>query len=260
MKKEAIQYVPLVDLILRPQVRERADDETIAWLAASIATVGLQQPLRVVRDGERLIVLDGERRFRAVNTLGWNVVAVIFEDRALCAAEVIQRQLIANCQRKGLSPLEFARAIRDLIADAGYSVGEAAAACGFSVATVSRHLKLLDAPIEVQRKVAAGELAASTAYEIAKVSDPAKQIELADEAVAGGLSRASVKLRAKATAKRTSRAKSAPVPKSVVHLGNRRKVAVQGPGLSSLETLIAWLTETLETGSTTHRPCAGGRP
>jgi ParB family chromosome partitioning protein len=246
MSPEAIQYVELNKLSLRPQVRERADDETIAGLAASIAAVGLLQPLRIVRDGERLIVLDGERRFKAVHSLGWERVACIIEDRALCPAEVVQRQLIANCQRKGLGPLPFARAMRELMDGAGMNVSEAAAACGFSAATVSRHLKLLETPDALQEKVASGELAASTAYEIAKVADPARQIELANEAAGGALSRESVKQRAHATHRRGSGRKADPLPTLATDLGGGRRVIAQGPGLSSLETLIAWLSEFLD--------------
>jgi ParB-like chromosome segregation protein Spo0J len=154
--------------------------------------------------------------------------------------------VVMNVQRKGLMPLEFAHAMRELMEGAGYNVSEAAAACGFSVATVSRHLKLLEAPSAVQAKVASGELAASTAYEIAKVADPARRIELANEAAGGTLSREAVKQRAKAPTKRSDRKKPVPVPKIIADLGDRRSVAVQGPGLLSLETLIAWLNETLE--------------
>jgi ParB family transcriptional regulator, chromosome partitioning protein len=243
---EAIQYVELSKLALRPQVRDCAEDETIAGLAASIQAVGLQQPLRVRREGEQLIVLDGERRLRAVHLLGGKTVAIIVEDRELSPADVRIRQTVCNVQRKGLSPLEFARAMKEFIGESGLSVGEAAAMCGFSPASVSRHLKLLDAPAEVQAKVESGELLPSIAYEIAKVADPAKQIELAKAAVNGKLTRDAVKRQAKGVKRSGKPAKRCKVPSITIALGAGRSITARGPDLTCIATLIAWLTEAVE--------------
>jgi ParB family chromosome partitioning protein len=241
---EQIQKVAIEKLSLRPQVRERANDETIVGLQASIKSVGLQQPLRVTLDDGEMVVLDGERRLHALRGRGEQMVPVIIEERNLTAAEVLIRQLVANTQRKGLSPLEIARAMKELMAESGMNAKEAAMACGFSEAAVSKVLKVLESPEEVQAKVANGQLPLSTAYEIARLTDARKQAELADDVVTGKLTRAAVKRRIKGEKQGRKRVKRQSVPSVVADLGGGRSITVRGRGLENIEALIAWLSET----------------
>ncbi|MCA9232490.1 MAG: ParB/RepB/Spo0J family partition protein [Planctomycetales bacterium] len=188
-EREQIQYVAVKELRFAPQVRERIDEESLKGLAVSLKEVGQQQPIRVRRDDDKPIVVDGERRVRAARMLGWEEIACIFEGRSLSEAEVTQRALIANCQRMNLSGLETARGLRQLMEATEWNASETASHVGFSNSSVSKLLTLLELPIAIQEKIAAGEIAPSTAYEIAKVRDENKQLELADAAAKGDLTR-----------------------------------------------------------------------
>src|SRR4051794_38916321 len=86
------------------QVRESFDG--IDGLADTLSEVGQLHPIRVRKEGDYYLIVDGERRYRAAKQLGWKTISCIVEQKDLSAGEVTQRQLIANCQREDLKPLE----------------------------------------------------------------------------------------------------------------------------------------------------------
>jgi len=195
----------------------------------------------VRRKGEQWIVTDGERRLRAAKVAGFTSVPVLVEDREIGDAEVVQRQLIANCQREDLSPLEKANAIDRLTRETKWTGAQVAVKLGFSPATVSRLLALLTLPEPVRERIDSGDIAPSTAYQLARVKDTDKQTQLASEA-ANGLSRDRVTARLKSPNAPTSKAGPA---RAVAVLGSGRSVTVSGTGLT-LERFIEWLQELLD--------------
>jgi ParB-like chromosome segregation protein Spo0J len=66
MPQEVMQYLPTDTIECDAQIREQFPEQELIGLARSMQEVGLQQPIRVRRDGDRLVVVDGERRLRAV--------------------------------------------------------------------------------------------------------------------------------------------------------------------------------------------------
>lgn len=132
MIQEAIQYLPVDQVECEAQVRGHVADESLMGLARSMQEVGLQQPIRVRRDGGRFIVVDGERRVRAALLVKMKEIAAIVEEKPLCDGEVTQRQLIANVQRCDLSPCEKARGIQRLLEVTKWPASEAAGKLGLS--------------------------------------------------------------------------------------------------------------------------------
>jgi ParB family chromosome partitioning protein len=59
------------------QPRKEFDEESIKELASSIEKYGLLQPIVVIRDDEDYILVAGERRLRAVKSLGQNEIKAI---------------------------------------------------------------------------------------------------------------------------------------------------------------------------------------
>ena len=53
MNQQVIQYLPLDRIDTEPQVREVANDGTIRNLSMTLGEIGLQQPIRVRRKGDR---------------------------------------------------------------------------------------------------------------------------------------------------------------------------------------------------------------
>ncbi len=244
MRIEQMQQIPLSQIRCEQQVREQCDENAINGLALSLKAVGQLMPIRVRHEGDAFIVVDGERRLRAAIKAGLATIAAIVEEQALCEGEVVQRQLIVNCQRVDLSAVEKARAIQRLMELTGWKAAEAAIRLGMSAGTVARLTALLSLPGDILARVESGQLAASTAYEIGKIADPVKQAAMAAEAAGGRLTRDVVSGQAKRERKGSVETDTTTASRVVASLGGGRSVTVSGAGVS-LDVLIGWLEELL---------------
>jgi|GEM_PF-1401039 len=171
--------IPLARLSPDPdQPRQEFDAEAIDRLAVSLKEYGQLMPIRVryAEDIDRYIIVCGERRYRAARRAGLLNLAAIVYDRPLSAEEILTVQLIENCCREDLSPLDQAKAIRALIERRGLTQAQVGKELGVTQGTVSKSLALLELPPPVQARVIAGELSPSVARELLRVEDP-KQLE-----------------------------------------------------------------------------------
>jgi ParB family chromosome partitioning protein len=155
-------------------------------------------------------------------------------------SERLEYQLTLNCQRVDICAWDRAVAIRQLMQQTGRHAKDTARRLGMSSTKVSNLLSLLDLPEPIQEQLKAGKLQASTAFEIARVKDPAKQMELAGLAANGQLKRDGVSR----TAKRRSRPRPAPraarTSRCTLPLGEGSSMTLAGPELS-LDILVQWL-------------------
>ena len=105
------------------QPRATFDEESIAELAQSIQQVGLLQPLlvRKVDDGYELVA--GERRLRAVTSLGMEKVACIVQQDIEDESSAMMA-LIENLQREDLHYLEEAQCYQKLLETYGLTQEE----------------------------------------------------------------------------------------------------------------------------------------
>ncbi|HEU5116147.1 MAG TPA: ParB/RepB/Spo0J family partition protein, partial [Isosphaeraceae bacterium] len=189
--KNAIE-VPLDKIAPDPdQPREEFEPESLQRLAESLKTRGQLQPIRVRWDDaqDRYVLICGERRWRAARLAGLPSMSCVVSDGPIDSGELLALQLIENCLREDLKPIEQARAFRSLMDRNGWSGNQAAKALGIAQPTVVRALALLDLPDPIQDQVERGSLPPGTAYEIGKVQDPELQKSLAERVVSQGLSR-----------------------------------------------------------------------
>lgn len=161
--------------------RQTFTDESIRDLAASIAEVGLLHPIIVEPDpdtrGEYLLV-DGERRWRALNHLSQGLAACIV--RRYESPEARQTaMLVTSLQRADLTPLEEADAYQRLL-DLELTQGDIATRVGRSKGHVSKRLSLLKLPAPAREQLTTGGLSLTTALELAQVP-AAKQREIVQE-------------------------------------------------------------------------------
>ena len=177
--------------------RDTADEqngpgpESIARLAGSLRDRGQLQPIRV-RWSEphgKWIIVAGERRYRAALHAGLNAIACVFVEHTLSETDILEEQLIENCLRDDLKPMEQATAFQALMRHTGWTGKELAEHLHLNPSSVTRALALLTLPDDVKHQVSAGTLAPSVAYEVSKLEDPADQREVVQEVVAGRLSR-----------------------------------------------------------------------
>jgi ParB family chromosome partitioning protein len=177
------------------QPRSVFDEDALNELVASIAEVGLLQPIvvRPLDDGatgdpaeRRYELVMGERRWRAAQQAGLSVVPAIV--RRTEDHDLLRDALLENLHRAQLNPLEEAAAYQQMLEDFGCTQEELALRIKRSRPQISNTIRLLRLPPTVQRRVAAGVLSAGHARALLVVDDPAAQERLAQRVVAEGLS------------------------------------------------------------------------
>lgn len=169
------------------QPRARFDDEALAELAASIAEVGVLQPIVVARDekGDHYLIA-GERRWRAAQRAGLTTIPAVV--RGTSGESTLVEALVENLQREDLTPLEEAHAYRQLLENTGMSQEEIADRVGKSRSAISNTLRLLQLPGSIQTMVDAGSISAGHARALLGLEDEKYAVYLAEKAAAEGWS------------------------------------------------------------------------
>jgi ParB family chromosome partitioning protein len=199
-------------------------------------------PIRVKWDEPmgKYKIVTGERRWRAAMQAGLAMLECVISDKPQTADEILEEQLIENCVREDLKPIEQARAFKQLMERSGLSFRELADRLRLSHAAVHRAVSLLDTPEPVQEMVAAGALPPSAAYEISKLDRPEDQLEVAQVAAEQRLTRDQVVEAVKS--RRSGRTTSAASARREFRLANGDKVAVTvASGDVGVEVIIAAL-------------------
>lgn len=173
--------------------RQEFAKDDLKRLSQSLAKRGQLQPIRVRQVGAmKYAVIVGERRFRAAKLAGLKTIACIVENRKLTEGEILQDQLIENCLRENLTPIEAAKAYKSLMDQNGWSIRRCASELDLPNSTVCRALELLNLPPTVQAKVQSGKLGPSKAYVIRNVGTEQDIEQAAEAIVAANLTRTEV--------------------------------------------------------------------
>lgn len=130
-------------------------------LLSSLAELGQQTPIVVVRDSERWVVVDGYKRVRAVHRLGQDLVRAT--EWALGEAEALLLERALRCGDTD-SAIEQGWLLCELMQRFGLDLEELARRFDRSVSWVSRRLGLVtDLPAVVQEQVRLGAIGAHAA-------------------------------------------------------------------------------------------------
>ncbi len=196
-----IRRLKLSQIVPNPlQPRRTFTDAELGELAASIRENGLLQPL-VVRPApeavDRFQLVAGERRFRAVTSLGWEDVPVLVRDAS--DETLLVLALVENLQREALGPLEEAEGYKALSERFSMTQADIARAVGKDRSTVANLLRLLHLPPSVRKLLEAGDLSMGHARALLSVADPMRAGELARAAVREGWTVREVERRAAET-------------------------------------------------------------
>lgn len=170
---DLFQTVPLDKLKVSPD-NVRTDPGDVQDLAASIAAVGILEPLVVVATDDGFEVVAGSRRLAGARVAGLHDAPVIVRD--LNDAQRIEASIVENLQRQELAPLDEARAYRRLV-DLGWQQATIAERIAVSPAHVSRRLSLLKLPEPVLAKVQKGALPLEDAYALTQLVEHPKELD-----------------------------------------------------------------------------------
>jgi ParB family chromosome partitioning protein len=251
------------------QPRQVFDEDALAELAHSIKEFGVLQPIVVRAQGDSFELVMGERRLRAAVLAGLAKIPAIVRDTSDDA--MLRDALLENIHRAQLNPLEEAAAYQQLLEEFGATHEELASRIGRSRSQVSNTIRLMNLPVAVQRRVAAGVLSAGHARALLGLANQDQQDDLAGRIVAEGLSvRATEELVALAGTEPAAeeRARRKPAPKISapalgeladklsdvldtrvrVDLGRRKgKVTIEFGSVDDLERIVAVIAPKLAT-------------
>ncbi len=228
------------------QPRAVFSEEALEQLALSIRERGQLAPIRVRWSDtlEKWIIICGERRWRATQRAGLSEIDCYFDEVELTHSDILEQQLIENCLREDLQPIEEAEAFASLMKLNNWTGKQVADALRVNPSRVSRAIALLKLPEAVQEQVAAGTISPRSAYEISKLPNPETQSALAERVAQGQLSAPQA---AKAVRQRQGKAKPAARITSQTFFGdNDWKVTVTGPKKGTYFDIEQALTQALE--------------
>ncbi|RBP05000.1 nucleoid occlusion protein [Rossellomorea aquimaris] len=181
--RDEVKKIPVSQIIPnRFQPRTVFNDEKIEELSRTIHTHGIIQPI-VVRqyDDEQFEIIAGERRYRAVQKLGWDTVPAIVKN--LNDTETASVALIENLQREELSPIEEAIAYGKLLELHDLTQEALAQRLGKGQSTVANKLRLLKLPKEIQSALLDKLITERHARALIPLKNAEKQIQLLQEII-----------------------------------------------------------------------------
>jgi ParB family chromosome partitioning protein len=183
----ALREIPVGAIHPNPfQPRREFDEAALGELAQSINASGLLQPIVVRSNGASYELVAGERRWRAVQQLGWpRIPAVVKEvdDQSL-----LTLALIENLQRDDLSPIDEARGYDRLMREFELPQAEVARLVGRNRVTVANSLRLLSLPADVQQLLERRELSEGHGRALLALNDGEEITRIARDVVQHGWS------------------------------------------------------------------------
>jgi len=172
--------IPRKSLRIVTGFNPRSNLKDVTTLATSIKSEGLiHQPVVRPTKGQAgsYDLVCGERRMKALDSLGWKEVPVVVrtdlmgDDARALAVCVAENSEDGRCN---LNAIEVGRVVKAL-AKKGWSVQRVASECGLHAQKVRRCLKLMQAPDDVQKQVASGEMSMIAGLEVAKLDEKTRE-------------------------------------------------------------------------------------
>ena len=184
---EKMAEIKLSDIIPNPtQPRTEFDEEALEELADSIRQLGLIQPITVKREGDKYIIISGERRWRASEKAGLESVPAYI--REVDDTTLHAMALVENIQREDLNAIEISLSMQRLVEECGLTQEALAERLGKKRSTVANYLRLLNLPDEVQFAIKGGLISMGHAKAIASVESKAKQLSFLKRCIKSNLS------------------------------------------------------------------------
>ena len=159
------------------QPRRMFDEGALNELSQSIKMHGVIQPVILVKNGDRYMIVSGERRWRATKLAGLKTIPAII--KRYTDEQIAEIALIENLQREDLNPIESALAIKELIEKYNLTQEEVSEKIGKSRSAVTNTLRLLSLRLEIITMIEKGELSAGHGKILVSIEDPEVQLSVA---------------------------------------------------------------------------------
>ena len=169
----------------RFQPRSVFKDTPLAELAESIKEKGVIQPIIVAKKQTGFELIAGERRWRAVKSLGLNKIPAIV--RIVRDSDALEMAIIENIQRENLNPIEEAVAYERLLNEFAFTQEQLGVKLGKSRSAVANILRLLKLPNKIKDDLSAGRLSMGSARALLALGSDAERLKLRDEIINAGM-------------------------------------------------------------------------
>mgnify|MGYP002525914693 FL=1 len=155
------------------QPRRYFDKQQLEELKGSISVNGIITPILYRVDGDKKIIVSGERRYKAASEIGLEELPA-----QLVSGDYRVIALTENLQRNSLLPMEEARAIQDIINASGLAQQNVAVQLGKAESTISEILKLNSLPSGIQEAAITSPLwSRNKLLKLSKLKDDKQQAE-----------------------------------------------------------------------------------
>ena len=155
------------------QPRRYFDKQQLEELKGSISVNGIITPILYRVDGDKKVIVSGERRYKAASEIGLEELPA-----QLVSGDYRVIALTENLQRNSLLPMEEARAIQDIINASGLAQQDVAVQLGKAESTISEILKLNSLPSGIQEAAITSPLwSRNKLLKLSKLKDDKQQAE-----------------------------------------------------------------------------------
>lgn len=161
-----------------PNVRITSDwdSELLQEFASSIATLGIQEPIILGEDDEKLWLIDGLHRVEQAKLQGLvNVDAIVLP---LTQREIQMRNLVMNRLRGKTKASEEAAVVTDLMKNHNVSIEEIAEKTGLSFERIEKMISIGSAHHEIWQALDEDRIKICHAYEISRLVETAAQLKM----------------------------------------------------------------------------------
>lgn len=169
------------------QPRSSFDEKSLKELAASIAQLGIIQPV-TVRSGPsgRFQLISGERRLRAAEMAGLATIPAYVRDAD--SETMLEMALVENVQRSSLNPIEISLGYRRLMDECDLTQEDVAEKVGKNRTTVANFIRLLKLPPAVQAALKQGTVSVGHARALLTLESDSQRLTILKSIESQGLS------------------------------------------------------------------------
>src|SRR5688500_7588683 len=168
------------------QPRRNFEEQSLQELAQSIKLHDIIQPVTITKTGNRYRLISGERRWRAAKLAG--LVDIPAYIRQANDQELLELALLENLQREDLNAMEIALSYKRMMDELNHTQEQVAERMGKDRSTVTKYIRLLKLPPDIQVAVRNGEISMGHARALIKVDTVDRQLYIFEEIKEKGLS------------------------------------------------------------------------
>lgn len=175
--------IPINNLVKDPN-HPRQESGNPETLVLSLQTDGLLTPVSVMKkeDDENLYVIDGWRRVQILKDLGEKSISCIVSE-GYAADKAAHQSYVLNTERNQLNEIDIALHIKNMRDNFGYNFADLELKGYGSPAQLSKKVKILELPEEVQKQIVKGELTVAHGLKLLELETDTERKNMAKRAV-----------------------------------------------------------------------------